>query len=150
MVEPVVCIFPHSDDEFATADELRSFLRDWLSTRESKGRYLLGKLGWKDKDFKDKVIRGSLVLFRKGKKVVGHAMVEELIRELHPPEHGKTEHGVPKDYYHDIIFDPESVRIYPDDLPVESLENWVGRKLNPRFYSILGTRRGYETAFSIY
>jgi len=145
MGEPVVCIFPHSDDEFATADELRSFLGDWLSIEESEGRYLLGRLGWKDKDFKAKVTSGSLVLFRKGKDVVGHAMVREPIRELDPPEYGKTEHGVPKDYYHDIIFDPSSVRVY--DLSVESLESWVGHHIKPRFYSILGSRRDYESAF---
>jgi hypothetical protein len=145
MVEPIVCIFPHSDDEFATADELRSFLGDWLSTEESKGRYRLGRLGWKDKDFKAKVISCSLVLFRKGKDVVGHAVVHEPIRELDPPEHGKTEHDVPKDYYHDIIFDPQSVRVY--DLSVESLEKWVGCPIKPRFYTILSSRRDYERAF---
>ena len=145
MAEPIVCIFPHSDDEFATADELRSFLCNWLSTEESEGRYLLGKLGWKAKDFKAKVIPSSLVLFRKGKDVVGSAVVHEPIRELDPPEHGKTEHGVPKDYYHDIIFDPASVRVY--DLSVESLEHWVGHTLTPRFYSILGSRQDYERAF---
>lgn len=146
MVEPIVCIFPHSDDEF-TADELRSFLRNWLSTEESKGRYLLGKLGWKDKDFKARVIPSSLVLFRKGKDVVGDAVVHEPIRELNPPEHDKTGHGVSNDYYHDIIFDPASVRVY--DLPIKSLEYWVGHTLKPRFYSILGSRQDCERVFGV-
>lgn len=105
----------------------------------------MGKLGWKDKDFKAKVISGSLVLFRKGKDVVGHAVVHEPIRELDPPEHGKTEHGVSKDYYHDIVFDQASVRVY--DLSVGSLKHWVGHSLKPRFYSILGSRRDYERVF---
>ncbi|MFQ5826477.1 MAG: hypothetical protein ACE5IA_03875, partial [Dehalococcoidia bacterium] len=109
------------------------------------GRYRLGKLGRKDKDFKGRVVPGSLVLFRKGKDVVGDAVVHEPIRELDPPEHDKTEHGVPKDYYHNIIFDPASVRVY--DLPVESLEHWVGHTLDPRFYSILSSRQDYERAF---
>ena len=81
MVDPAVCLFPHSDDEFATADRLRNFLSNTLPNIQ-RGRYLLRRLGWKDKDSKAKVVPGSLVLFRKGAIIVGDAVVQESVREL--------------------------------------------------------------------
>ena len=44
MIEPVVAIFPHSDNEFRTPEELCWFLRVTLPHKQ-KGRYLLGELG---------------------------------------------------------------------------------------------------------
>lgn len=146
MVEPVACIFPHSDKEFCTPDELRSFLCDKLP-RQKKGRYLLGKLGYKDKDFKAKVIRGSLVLFRKKGCVVGQATVQNAILELRPPKEDKTEKGIPMTYYHAIVFDPLSIKVCKEAISVEALKRWSGKKLYPQFYSILGTRRDYEEHF---
>lgn len=146
MVEPVVCIFPHSDKEFLTPDKLRNFLSDTLSG-ELRGRYLLGRLGRRDKDFKARVIPGSLVLFRKKEWVVGQATVQTSIRELEPPEDSESESGIPTTYYHEIFFDTANIRVYEEALSVERLEDWTGRKLDPRFYSILGTRRAYEQRF---
>lgn len=146
MLEPVVCIFPHSDDEFATADALCSFLYDTLPKAQN-GRYLLRKLGFKDRDFKARVVRDSLVLFRKGVIIVGDAVVQEPIRELKPPVHDVTERGIPMVYYHDVVFVPKSIRVYRKALPVRALESWSSRKLHPHFYTILGARRDYEKAF---
>ena len=145
MGEPVVCVFPHSGDEFATAVALCDFLRSTLL--KQGGRYLLRKLKWKDKDFKAKVIPDSLVLFRKGVAIVGDAVVQDGIRELDPPEHDETELGIPMVYHHDIRFNPESIRVYARVLPVTMLESWSGRRLHPRSYAILGTRRDYEKKF---
>lgn len=146
MVQPVVFILPHADDEFLTEDQLRIFLRDTLP-RQQKGIYLLRKLGYKDKDFKARVIPDSLALFRKKKWVVGEATVQNAIRELEPPVCEETERGVPMTYYHDIFFDPVSIRVYERALHVEALEKWSGRRLYPQFYAILGTRRDYEKCF---
>jgi len=146
MVDPVACIFPHSDDEFATAAMLRSFLSNTLP-KTQEGIYLLRRLGWKDKDFKARVVPDSLVLFRKGAVIVGDAVVQEPIRELDPPMHDQTELGIPVIYYHDIVFNPESIKVYVKDLPVNTLESWSGRSLHPRIYAILGSRQDYEKTF---
>ena len=146
MAKAIVCVFPHSDDEFATAAALRDFL-DSTFPNVQRGRYLLRKLGWKDKNFKAEVIPESLVLFRKGAVIVGDAAVEEPIRELKPPVRDETELGNPMMYYHDVVFKPESIRVYPEALPVEMLESWSRRRIHPRFYAILGTRSEYERLF---
>jgi len=112
-----------------------------------KGRYLLRRLGWKDKDFKARIIPESLVLFRKGAVIVGDAVVQEPIQELEPPMGDQTEVGIPMIYYHDIVFHPESIRVYTKAQPIKTLESWSGRRLYPSFYAILGTRLDYEKTF---
>jgi len=146
MVGPVVCVFPHSADEFPSADALRNFLSNKLPKMQ-KGRYLLRRLGWKDKGFKARVIRESLVLFRKGAVIVGDAIVKKPIQKLEPPVHDKTELGPPMIYHHDIVFYPESIRVYAKALPIKTLESWSGQRLYPNFYAILSTRRDYEKTF---
>ncbi|MDO8635766.1 MAG: CARDB domain-containing protein, partial [Dehalococcoidia bacterium] len=133
----VACVFPHSDDEFATADDLRRFLTKELPDRE--GEYRLRKLGRKDKDFEARVTAGSLVLFRKGEVIVGDAVVQQAIIELDPPEENI--------YYYKIVFEPASVRAYQTEVTVDRIEKWSGRKLQPGLYAILGLRRDYEKAF---
>ena len=136
--ELVVCIFPHSDDEFATADKLRDFLLDELPDDDRGGAYLLGKLGWKDKNLKARVIPGSLVLFRKHGVIVGDAVVKQPITELIPPDRG---------FYHKIVFDPKSIRVYPTDLHVSRIEAWAGEHWYAGRYKIVGLREDYEKTF---
>ena len=146
MGEPVVCIFPHSDDEFTSADELRNFLCDRLPA-QPEGRYLLGKLRRKDKNFKARVIQGSIVLFLKKGLVVGQATIQNAIRELDPPVDGITERGIPVKYYHEVIFAPQSIIVYRRGIPVEKLKQWSGRSLEPPPYAILGTKQECEEHF---
>lgn len=146
MTKPVVCVFPHSDDEFPTPAALCNFLDSTLPNVQ-RGRYLLRKLGWKDKNFKAEIVPESLVLFRKGAFIFGDAVVEEPIRELKPPVHDETELGNPMIYYHDVVFKPKSIRVYSQALPVEILEGWSRRRIYPSFYAILGTRSEYERLF---
>ncbi len=146
MTEPMVCIFPHSDKEFPTPEALRDFLANSLP-QPPEGRYLFGKIGWKDKNFKDRVIPGSLVLFRKKGSIVGQAISKTMIEELEPPEEGETETGTEATYYHEIFFAPESIEVYSETLPIEQIESWANRKLDPRFYSIIGTREAYKQHF---
>lgn len=147
MVEPVACIFPHSDKEFPTPEALRDFLSNRLPQPPEGGRYLLGRIGRKDKNFKGKVIPGSLVLFRKKGFILGRATSRTMIEELDPPEEGETETGVKITYYHEIFFVPESIEVYPTALPVEKIESWANREIDPRYYSIIGTREAYEHQF---
>ena len=148
MIEsPVVCIFPHSDKEFPIPEDLQYFLSNYLPQPPEEGRYLLGKIGRKDKNFKDRVIPDSLVLFRKKGFILGRAISRTMIEELEPPEDGETETGVKTTYYHEIFFVPESIKVYPKALSVEELESWSGRRLYPGTYAILGTRRDFEKAF---
>ena len=146
MTEPMVCIFPHSDTEFPTPEALRDFLSNSLP-KPPEGRYLFGKLGRKDKNFKERIISGSLVLFRKKGFIVGQAISKTMIEKLEPPEEGETETGEKAIYYHQIFFIPESIKVYQKALSVELIESWADRKLDPRFYSIIGTRQAYEQQF---
>ncbi len=146
MAEPIVCIFPHSDKEFPTPDALRVFLSDSLP-RPPEGRYLFGKIGWKDKNFKDRVIPGSIVLFSKKGFIIGRAITNTMFRELEPPEEDETETGEEAIYYHEIFFVSESIKVYRKALSVELIERWADRKHNLRSYRILGTRREFEKAF---
>jgi len=82
------------------------------------------------------------VLFRRGAVIVGDAVVQEPIRELEPPVHDQTELGIPMIYYHAIVFNPESIRVYLEGMPVRTLESWSGRRLYSNFYALLGTRPG--------
>jgi len=147
VTEPIVCIFPHSDKEFPTPEALRDFLSHSLPQPPEEGRYLFEKIGWKDKNFKDRVIPDSLVLFSKKGFVIGRAITKTMIRELEPPEEGETETGEKAIYYYEIIFVSESIKVYRKALSVELIERWASRKHNLRSYRILGTRRDFEEAF---
>ena len=89
------------------------------------------------------------MLFREGAVIVGDAVVQEPIRELNPPVHDVTELGIPMIYYHDIVFSPESIRVYLEGMPIKTFESWFGRRLYSNFYATLSTRRGYEKTFLI-
>jgi hypothetical protein len=147
MAESVVCIFPHSNDEFRTPDDLRTFLSSTLPAEPDPGRYLLGTLGWRDKNFKESINPDSLVLFSKKGLIVGKAISKTMIKELEPPEESETETGAKATYYHEIFFVPESIKVCKEALSVELIERWAGMKHNIRSYRILGLRRDFEKAF---
>ena len=144
MSEPVVCIFPHSNNEFPDAHSLRRFLRDDL-VGPRDGSYLLRRIGWKSRDFRSRAVAGSLVLFGKSGQVVGEGTMASGILELDPPVEGNTETGERAVYYHQVFFHPDSVRLY--DMPYSTFETWAGPMLGPRFYQVLGLRLDFESAF---
>ena len=147
MSDEVVCMFPHSKDEFVNFDDLRHWLVGDLFEKE-KGRYLLKKLGYRDKGFIEKVIPESLVLFRMRRTrdiIVGEGVVEKCIEKYDPPIHGFTGTGKPMDYHYGIKFKPKSICLY--DLPVSDLKEWSGRSFL-RGYVILGSRQVFEQVFS--
>ena len=147
MAEPVVCIFPHSDKEFRTPDALRDFLMGKLK-KERNGRYdITGKLKWIDKNFVERVIRGSLILFSKKGLIVGRAITTTTIEKLESPEETETETGAKAICYYRVFFDPKSIKVCPKPLAVEQIERWADRKHNLHSYRILGTRRAFKKAF---
>jgi len=148
MDDKLVCIFPHSDDEFADKNELQEWLLNDFVNGNEQGRYLLRKIGLKDKDFILRVIPGSLILFRKGDYIVGEGTVKSGISRIDPP--------IDETYYNEIYIQPESVRTY--ELPVKAVEGWCKRTQFPtnftnsnintaRFYLVIGTRTAFEQEF---
>jgi hypothetical protein len=140
MSVPVACIFPHS--EFKDEAELQ----DWLNHElfeEEKGRYLLRKIRFRDKDFINRIIPGSLVLFRKGRNVVGEGITSTPIKVLNPPINSVTEDGIPMTYYNEVYFE----KICSYIMPITIIEQWLNRILRPRYYLILSERSVFEKAF---
>ena len=148
MEEKLVCIFPHSDDEFADKKKLQEWLLNDFVNGNEPGRYLLRKIGFKDKDFILRVTPGSLILFRKGENIVGEGTVKSGINRIEPP--------IDETYYNEIYIQPESIRT--NELSVKDVEAWCKRTKfatnftnfnsnTARFYLIIGTRTGFEQEF---
>lgn len=148
MTEPVVCIFPHADDEFADKTELQNWLLNDFIENEKPGRYHLRKIGLKDKEFISRIIPGSLILFRKGEYIVGEGIAETGIRKL--------DIAVEEKYYYDIFVSPNSIRTY--ELPIIEIEKWCKDERFPtnftsdkiqtgRYYLIIGSRSSFEKQF---
>jgi hypothetical protein len=142
----VVCIFPHAGNEFLDSVALK----DWLVNDlvQAQGRYLLRKIGYKDKDFITRVVPGSLVLFRKGDLIVGEGTAETNIRKLEPPENNMTVLGKSQTYYYEIYISPDSIRTY--ELPITKVEKWCKRELSRQFYLIIGDRASFENELKAY
>jgi len=148
MSELLVCVFPHADDEFANTSELQEWLLNDLIKGDQPGRYLLRKIGLKDRDFISRIVPGCLILFRKGEYVLGEGIAKTGINRVDPPIDGK--------YYNDIFVLPESIHIYK--LPIKDLEDWCARTQFPtnftndriktgRYYLIIGKRGSFEEEF---
>ena len=108
-------IFPHSRDEFETADDLKTWLLTALKARG--GRYFL-RLDSKHGSNPT----GSIVLFRHGDEIVGEAVVEQ---DFVPEP--KIEGGFSYEGY--IKFSPSSIRTYVGAIPIETLERLTRRDL---------------------
>ncbi len=147
MAEPVACIFIHSDDEFGSIKALQ----DWLLNSLAKnGEYNLQKLHYRntEKNFTERLVEGSLVLFRKKGFIVGRATTRTKIENIDPPECGQTEEtGKWVCYYHKIYFEPGTIVL--DMLSIEEIERWQKRErpFSTRRYYIIGTRRAVEQQF---
>lgn len=147
MYEHLVGIFPHSDDEFKAPENLTSYLSTTLPI-DMDGEYLLGKMGRKDKNFAERMTIGCLILFRKGRLIVGEAIIQKPISQLRPPVEDKTERGIGKLYYNHLFFDTKTIKIYKPPLLASELEDWSG-KLDPRYYKILGLLKNYRARFKV-
>ena len=108
---PIIRIFPHSRDEFPTADDLRTWLLTALKARG--GRYHL-------RTSQGSIPPGSVVLFRHGDEVVGEAVVEENFISQPTKEADVTYEGF-------IKFAPSSIRVYVGALPAKVLGQLCGR-----------------------
>ena len=113
MTKQTVRIFPHSRDEFETADEIRIWLYNGLRLRDG-GYYLRAIKGV------GSIPRGSIVLFRFDKDIVGEAIVKENVKEVDVIESGVRYEGM-------IKFEASSIRIYRRPIKIKFLENITGR-----------------------
>ena len=108
-----VRIFPHSRDEFETDDELRSWLHNGLRLRDGE-YYLRATKGI------GSIPRGSIVLFRFDKDIVGEAIVKEDVQKVDIIRRGVKYEGM-------IKFEASSIRIYRRPIKIKFLENITGR-----------------------
>jgi hypothetical protein len=145
MVESVVCVFPHSRDEFETPQLLDGYL---LQLKKERGRYLAHNFRRTlDKNFKSRVVTRSIVLFRKGNVVVGQAEVQREIQKLSPPVQAPNGRGILTTYETDLVFAPDSIEIYEPYKPVAQFEEIRGRRIPQHYYAIICTRKEYEERF---
>ena len=144
MPEPVVGIFPHSDNEFIDEEKLK----DWLvnDLKKNRGRYRLRKIGYQDENFVLQVVPDSLILFRIFDNIVGSAIANTRITILDPPQEDVTQTGEKVTFHSEIFFKPESIQTFK--LPIKELIQFYDRKLPAHFYLILGDRGSFEKEFS--
>lgn len=139
--KPVVCIFPHSDEEFKSQVELLDYLKNELP-KEQQGTYYLRNLGrtrkFMGQRFKDAVNNGSLTLFRKFDKVWGAAYVRQSIEEV-------------KDYepYKFVIdFYVKTIKPYDGGISISDIQDVTGCDLSTDWlkasYLVLGYSDGVE------
>ena len=116
IAKSVVCIFPHSEEEFKSHVELLKYLKNELP-KERKGRYYLRNLGrtrkFMGQSFKDAVNNGSLTLFRKFDKVWGAAYVRQSIEEVKDYE--------PYEFVTDFYIN--TIKTYNDGIPIQDIQN---------------------------
>ena len=110
-------IFPHSREEFRSADELASWLQSGLRYRD--GKYHLRRVGAGI----GSIPPGSVVLFRFDKEIIGEAIVKQDVVEEEIVDSGYTYKGY-------IQFEQSSVRVYRGFLPIEFLEKATGKDLS--------------------
>jgi hypothetical protein len=147
MSEKVVCIFIHSQDEFGSIKKLQDWLTNSLKTN---GEYKLQKFHYRnaESNFIERLMEGSLVLFRKKGYIVGRAITNTKIINIDPPEQGQTENtGKWVSYYYKVYVVPNSVAL--DMLSISEIEKWAKREkpFSTRRYYIVGTRQEFEQQF---
>ncbi len=124
MVKKAV-FFPHSGNEFETAEDLRFFLAYTLKIRGGYYRLKEAKgLGYLEK--------GSIVFFVKKNYVVGMAIVEEDLRDI------KDEINEGHEYKKIIKFFPNSIWAFSNDefIPVDKLKEITGKKFRQGYSEI--------------
>ncbi len=109
-----VRIFPHSQDEFRSEDNLRTWLLTGLRGRGGV-YHLRGAHPVKE------LPAGSVVLFRYGNRIVGEAVVVKEWETLLKPLEERTLTGEEVLYESQVTFSPSSVRLYAPPVPVEQL-----------------------------
>jgi hypothetical protein len=114
-MEPQVRVFPHSKNQFPTADSLQTWLLTALRGRG--GVYLLT-----NPNAIAGTGPGSVVLFRHGQIIVGDAVVGKSKENLAEPLTDTTLTGGVAEYLAQITFEPSSIRLYAPPLPVERIQ----------------------------
>jgi hypothetical protein len=119
-VEPSVYFFPHSRDEFPQTQDLKEFLQGTLVRRDgiyrvvSAERYV-------------RLRKGDIVVFHKGRQLIGEARVQEGVRRYEKPE--RVDGYVYEGY---VVFDVKSAWIYGESIPFALATTRSGTRINPR------------------
>jgi hypothetical protein len=116
-MEPQIRLFPHSPEEFVTADVLTGWLI--TSLRARGGRYQL-----RSRNSVEALAAGSVVLFRHAHHIVGEAVVTTYLRDHE--EEDTTLMGSVVRYESLVIFAPSSIRLYSPPLPVKRIQELIG------------------------
>jgi len=135
IAKQVVCIFPHSDEEFESYVKLLDYLKDDLP-KEQQGKYYLRGLGrtrrFMGQSFGEAVIKNSLTLLRKQDRVWGAAYVQQSIEEIENSE----------PYKFTIDFYPETIKTYDDGIAIQDIQSVTGCDLTTGWlkasYLVLG------------
>jgi len=118
MENPIIRIFPHSREEFKSADELRTWLYNELRLRD--GKYNLRSIQTVGIG---KNTPGTLILFRFNKEILGEAIVkEDVIEEKNIFEEIEYE-GM-------IRVEASSIRIYRKPIGINFIEKITDRDLS--------------------
>jgi hypothetical protein len=119
-MSPAIYSFPHSSEEFSSAEELADYLRETLVDRDGRYRVVTASRYTSPKS-------GDIVLFQKDRQVVGEARIKEGLRRYEQPERvaGHKYQGY-------ITFDPDTVRVYEKTISFDEVEEKSGIKLISR------------------
>jgi hypothetical protein len=109
---PQVRIFPHSQEEFLSKDELMTWLLNGLRCRG--GEYHLVSF-----DAVAELPPGSIVLFRHGHEIIGEAVVAK----------GKEQCSA-EEYAAQVTFSPSSIRLYSPPLSVKQIQQHIEKDIS--------------------
>lgn len=125
---PIIRIFPH-DKYFPKDQDFKGWLHFTLRIRD--GFYYFPTAS---KSVVDNTPRGSVVLFRFGKAIIGEAVVKSDIQ--------RSDLGA---YEWMIQFEPSSIKLYNRPLRVERIEAMVGKKMRHEgvYYKLPMSAYGY-------
>jgi hypothetical protein len=115
---PAIYSFPHSSEEFSSAEELADYLRETLIDNDGRYRLVTASRYTSPRS-------GDIVLFQKNRRFVGEARIKEGLRHYERPElvAGHKYQGY-------LTFDPDTVRVYEKTTTFDELEERSGMKLN--------------------
>lgn len=128
MANRSIRLFPHSEAEFATAQELADWLDDDLRCRKGWYRVINTRKYTKLRE-------GDVVVFHRAGEIVGDAWLKHELERLRPADRagGQLYRGL-------LVFDPHTIRVYPRTMTLKELTRVTGLKINPQTVHYLRER----------
>jgi hypothetical protein len=121
-------IFPHSQQEFPSMEILMMWMLNGLRGRA-------GVYYFRDASAIRDLPRGSVVLFRWQRIIVGEAVVWKEKEVFRDQLREKTLQGQDVGYTAQVTFAPSSIRLYSPPLPVEFIQQQIGQGKDIMSYS---------------